>query len=1166
MKRKFILFALLLITSNLFSQSINEADIWYTAERPDYSEIDSYVKELGGNCGSTPEKVAEVVTKNCTSDIEKARAIFDWIAYNIAYDTSYSISTAKGAFQRRKSVCAGYSDLYAQMAKSVGLDVITVAGVGKINMYYKPGANVGGGHAWNIVKLADREIIIDSTWGSGYVNGNTFTRYFQQEWFDVHPAFAIFTHFPAEAEYELLAPFCNETLFYMLPYISDDILYSGIAPTEIYKYFLEHPEDNCVLAHSGLRSANKNGLRFLKIPLGKELEIGKTYEMKLIIPNSAFIKMEQSELTTDENGITTITIKPKQKGSLVLYGSSGSLLKYVVVEKPSVFSKHDFIRCENSVQVRLPKYVDKYENFIQTSFSTGEGFFIANCEVTSGEWIKYCKENNVDIGLFNEGYYENLNSPISKVTPKYAALFCNWKSAKDGFSNYYEINEDTITENKQSSGYRLPTVAEWKTAALKSDSFDSVKSISENSWFIQNSGTNLHSVGQLNQNENKLYDMYGNVSELCSDENGNYFLLGFNIDSTAEEIQNSDVANVTEYIPNSEKEIYSGLRLARNLPTTADEKYLQATKYLEGINVEKNHGLYIYWVSESAKMGQSNGLNVIGCCYLEGDGVEKDLEKGLDFIMQSAEKDNAHALYNLGKFYSEGTYVEQDNNKAFNYMSRSLELGYLKANIALASFYEEGIGCEKNLQEAFRLVSVASDADDIDAKNKLAEYYQDGIGTEVDLQKARLLYMQTAKEGSVLGMNELAECYELGKGVHKSFYYAVNWYEKAESKGNSYASSKLAQFYYLGQWYKRSIPNAIKKLEELTLKTYNDIYKKQLDYYKSVQNLIEAYSYSGKRFLTQLEEGDDAGEFLGLFTSVSNEAEQLQEDSLYNPCIINGLSQDEVQSKIITPMKKINEINISSVDNEQKTNVEKLSGKTLCIILPEEKEKYDSIVENIFTTKSFTKKEYRVNDERYKFDQSLFSWYDNIIILQTTSEKKQQTLDIAFPKIENALSQSKDSLFDIMCFSTNLFTQKESASVKSLQNIFSSSISNGNRPRIICFGNKTDTLQQKINLLFTPEQIEKINVYGTPCAVIGELAIGFRKDKIFMCAKSTKFSTGKSLLLYFDETGWAPEPCLKTSDFMLQSKTLASFVAGKVGTKGSVAKTGKMVMYYTVIK
>ena len=124
-------------------------DKWFTAERPDYRELDERVRNLAKN-EESPQAVARIVCEGLTTDIEKARAIFDWLAYNIAYDTSYRTYLPSDVFKKRKAVCQGYSDLFCIMAKEVGLKARTVPGFARTN----------SGHAWNIVTLSDREILI----------------------------------------------------------------------------------------------------------------------------------------------------------------------------------------------------------------------------------------------------------------------------------------------------------------------------------------------------------------------------------------------------------------------------------------------------------------------------------------------------------------------------------------------------------------------------------------------------------------------------------------------------------------------------------------------------------------------------------------------------------------------------------------------------------------------------------------------------------------------------------------------------------------------------------------------------------------------------------------------------------------------------------------------
>lgn len=58
--------------------------------------------------------------------------------------------------------------------------------------------------------------------------------------------------------------------------------------------------------------------------------------------------------------------------------------------------------------------------------------------------------------------------------------------------------------------FRLPTVEEWKSAYTYGGG-------DKEGWLVHNSGGNAHPVAELAANDAHLYDMKGNVSEMCSD-------------------------------------------------------------------------------------------------------------------------------------------------------------------------------------------------------------------------------------------------------------------------------------------------------------------------------------------------------------------------------------------------------------------------------------------------------------------------------------------------------------------------------------------------------------------------------------------------------------------------------------------------------------------------
>jgi formylglycine-generating enzyme required for sulfatase activity len=115
--------------------------------------------------------------------------------------------------------------------------------------------------------------------------------------------------------------------------------------------------------------------------------------------------------------------------------------------------------------------------------------------------------------------------PVEQVSWGDAIAFCNKLSEREGLKPYYSSGARTPSGG---DGYRLPTEAEWEYAcragrATRFHFGDDATNLEAYAWYGDNSGAKTHPVGQKHPNAWGLYDMHGNVCEVCWDGFGRDF-------------------------------------------------------------------------------------------------------------------------------------------------------------------------------------------------------------------------------------------------------------------------------------------------------------------------------------------------------------------------------------------------------------------------------------------------------------------------------------------------------------------------------------------------------------------------------------------------------------------------------------------------------------------
>ena len=139
---------------------------------------------------------------------------------------------------------------------------------------------------------------------------------------------------------------------------------------------------------------------------------------------------------------------------------------------------------------------------------TLDSYFIGETEVTQALWQAVMGSN--------PSYFKGTSNPVEQV---------NYNDCIDFINQLNTLLEDQLPHGRK---FRLPTEAEWEYAARggnksKGYKYSGSNSISTVAWYGDYGGT-THPVKQKAGNELGLYDMSGNVYELCSDWYGsNYY-------------------------------------------------------------------------------------------------------------------------------------------------------------------------------------------------------------------------------------------------------------------------------------------------------------------------------------------------------------------------------------------------------------------------------------------------------------------------------------------------------------------------------------------------------------------------------------------------------------------------------------------------------------------
>lgn len=241
-----------------------------------------------------------------------------------------------------------------------------------------------------------------------------------------------------------------------------------------------------------------------------------TYETT-IAPRVGFEKLIQIKLKTIEESLTQETqTNRKDRKNLM-----ANKMKLFNIKEVTIGSKLSDPNRQTNESIR--------------KITFDRPFYISESEITNAEYETFLAMHSS--GEFNSIPLDQKDQPVVNIHWADAAKFCNWLSRREGLVPFYIIKYGTVTGVKPSStGYRLPTEAEWEAVAQNGktrfawgNSFPppnaignfSDKEINDSSKEASKPYLDGYEVSapikSFSPNNNQIFDLYGNVSEWVHD-------------------------------------------------------------------------------------------------------------------------------------------------------------------------------------------------------------------------------------------------------------------------------------------------------------------------------------------------------------------------------------------------------------------------------------------------------------------------------------------------------------------------------------------------------------------------------------------------------------------------------------------------------------------------
>ncbi|WP_281613195.1 transglutaminase domain-containing protein [Flammeovirga sp. SubArs3] len=187
------------------------------------NNVKEYAKYSPNSASKSIERLANYLTKNESSDIQKAMNIYTWVVHNISLDIKVynekkiRILTPEQVLKRKKGTSLDYSALFSALCEEVNIPSRIIVGYVFTDNKSITTNLYKANHTWNAINIDSAWYLVDTMWGSGIVvkeksgknskssfHAPTFIKKVDYTFFKPSPHVLIESHLPSNPNWQLL--------------------------------------------------------------------------------------------------------------------------------------------------------------------------------------------------------------------------------------------------------------------------------------------------------------------------------------------------------------------------------------------------------------------------------------------------------------------------------------------------------------------------------------------------------------------------------------------------------------------------------------------------------------------------------------------------------------------------------------------------------------------------------------------------------------------------------------------------------------------------------------------------------------------------------------------------------------------------------------------------